>query len=87
MVDTNPSKSAPLGGAHRTLTIGGKEKNKHANKKLRAGRGAVGKATVAGVRDRGSKRVSAAVVEATDKATLQGRCCMDQTIVASRPYP
>ena len=51
--------------------IGGKEKNKHSHKKLRAGRGAVGKATVAGVRDRGSKRVSAAVVEATDKATLQ----------------
>ena len=60
--------------------IGGKEKNKHANKKLRAGRGAVGKATVAGVRDRGSKRVSAAVVEATDKATLQG-------FVAARTAP
>lgn len=52
--------------------IGGKEKNKHSHKKLRAGRGAVGKATVAGVRDRGSKRVSAAVVQNTDKATLQG---------------
>ena len=52
--------------------IGGKEKNKHGNKKLRAGRGGVGKAVVAGAKDRGSKRVSAAVVGATDKATLQG---------------
>ena len=32
--------------------IGGKEKNKHANKKLRAGRGAVGKAIVVGAKDR-----------------------------------
>ena len=52
--------------------IGGKEKNKHAKKKLRAGRGAVGKVAVAGVKDRGSKHVSAAVVEATDATTLQG---------------
>ena len=52
--------------------IGGREKNKHAKKKLRAGRGTVGKATVAGARDRSSKRVSAAVVKATDAETLQG---------------
>ena len=52
--------------------VGGKEKNKHGNKKLRAGRGAVGKAIVAGAKDRGSKRVSAAVVENTDAKTLQG---------------
>ena len=36
--------------------IGGKEKNKHANKKLRAGRGAVGKAIVAGAKDRATNR-------------------------------
>ena len=52
--------------------MGGREKNKHANKKLRAGRGAVGKVAVAGARDRGSKRVSAAVVKGTDTKTLQG---------------
>ena len=52
--------------------IGGKEKNKHGNKKLRAGRGAVGKATVAGARDRATNTISAAVVEATDARTLQG---------------
>ncbi len=52
--------------------IGGKEKNKHASKRLKAGRGPVGKIAVAGVRDRSSSLVSAAVVERTDKPTLQG---------------
>ena len=51
--------------------IGGREKNKHANRKLRAGRGAVGKTAVAGVKDRSTNRVSAAVVPTTDKDTLQ----------------
>ena len=51
--------------------IGGKEKNKHANKKLRAGRGAVGKAVVVGAKDRDTNRVSAAVVKGTDAKTLQ----------------
>ena len=52
--------------------IGGKEKNKHANKKLRAGRGAVGKSIVVGAKDRETNRVSAAVVKGTDAKTLQG---------------
>ena len=52
--------------------IGGKEKNKHANKKLKAGRGAVGKAIVVGAKDRATNRVSAAVVGNTDAKTLQG---------------
>ena len=52
--------------------IGGKEKNKHANKKLKAGRGAVGKAIVVGAKDRETNRVSAAVVSNTDAQTLQG---------------
>ena len=52
--------------------IGGKEKNKHANKKLKAGRGAVGKAIVVGAKDRDSNRVSATVVGNTDAKTLQG---------------
>ena len=51
--------------------IGGSEKNKPAHKKLRAGRGPVGKTAVAGARDRETGRVSAAVVPATDQATLQ----------------
>ena len=52
--------------------MGGKEKNKHANKKLRAGRGGVGKAIVVGAKDRETNRVSAAVVGNTDAKTLQG---------------
>ncbi len=51
--------------------IGGLEKNKHADKKLDAGRGAVGKTPVVGVRDRTTGRVNTEVVEATDKGTLQ----------------
>ena len=52
--------------------IGGKERNKHESKRLRAGRGAVGKTAVAGAKDRETGRVSAAVVASTDRPTLQG---------------
>ena len=52
--------------------IGGKEKNKHAHKKLRAGRGPVGKTAVAGAKDRSTNRVSAAVVPDTSGPTLRG---------------
>ena len=52
--------------------IGGKEGNKHADKKLRAGRGAVGKTPVVGLKDRPTNKVNAQVVEATDARTLQG---------------
>ena len=52
--------------------IGGKEANKHSNKKLRAGRGPVGKTAVAGLKDRSTNQVKAEVVEHTDKPTLQG---------------
>ena len=51
--------------------IGGKEGNKHADKKLRAGRGSVGKAAVAGVKDRETNQVDAVVVERTDGPTLR----------------
>ena len=51
--------------------IGGLEKNKRESKKLRAGRGAVGKSSVAGVKDRATNKVSADVVERTDRETLQ----------------
>ena len=50
--------------------IGGKEKNKHGAKKLRAGRGAVGKTAVVGMRD-DEGQVRATPVANTDKATLQ----------------
>ena len=52
--------------------VGGKEKNKHAHKKIRAGRGTVGKMIVIGAKDRETNQVSAAVVEGTDAKTLQG---------------
>ena len=52
--------------------IGGKERNKHSNKKLRAGRGPVGKVAVVGARDRETGRVVARPIAFTDKADLQG---------------
>jgi transposase-like protein len=50
--------------------VGGKEGNKHESKKLKAGRGSVGKTAVLGMRERGG-RVVAKVVEATDINTVQ----------------
>ena len=50
--------------------FGGKEANKHASKKLNAGRGAVGKVPVVGVKDRKTNKVTAAVAGGTDKKTL-----------------
>src|SRR5712664_133124 len=38
--------------------VGGKEKNKHANKKLRAGRGTIGKIAVVGMRERNGRTVA-----------------------------
>ena len=52
--------------------IGGKERNKHSNKKLRAGRGTVGKVAVIGAKDRETGRVVARPSAFTDKEDLQG---------------
>ena len=65
--------------------FGGKESNKHANKKLRAGRGTVGKAAVVGIKDRDTGKVSAQVVEHTDARTLQG-FVLDKTEVTAMVY-
>ena len=51
--------------------MGGRERNKHASKKLNAGRGTVGKTAVVGMKDRSTNRMSARVLERTDKASLQ----------------
>ena len=51
--------------------IGGKEKNKHAKKKLRAGRGTVGKTVVAGIKDRPTNEVQANVVANTKREILE----------------
>ena len=50
--------------------VGGRETNKHADKKLNMGRGPVGKTIVAGVLDRATNTVSAAVVPNIRRATL-----------------
>lgn len=52
--------------------IGGKEDNKHEDKKLKQGMGTVGKTAVAGVKDRVTNQVDAKVVERTDGPTLRG---------------
>lgn len=51
--------------------IGGKEGNKHASKRLKAGRGPVGKAAVVGMKDRESNQVTATTVDRTNAPTLQ----------------
>ena len=52
--------------------VGGLEKNKHRHKRMRAAGGPVGKAVVAGVKDRCSNRVSARVVPDTSADSLVG---------------
>ena len=52
--------------------IGGVEGNKHADKKMKAGRGTVGKTAVIGMKDRDSNEVSATPITRTDQSTLQG---------------
>ena len=52
--------------------IGGKERNKHFDKRLDGGRGAVGKIAVVGAKDRATGRVKAEVVGDTGQLTLQG---------------
>ena len=58
--------------------IGGLERNKHARKRLRAGRGAVGKTAVARIRDRETGEVRTRVVMRTDSATLASPARMRQ---------
>ena len=70
-LDSTPDQFAGPVEVDETF-VGGRERNKHSAKKLRAGRGTVGKTAVAGARDRETGHVSASVVEGTDRATLQG---------------
>ena len=51
--------------------VGGKETNKHSNKKLRAGRGTVGKTAVVGIKDRETNQITTQVTPSTDAPTLQ----------------
>ena len=65
--------------------FGGLEKNKHASKKANLGRGPVAKTAVVGARDRATGKVTAKVVEHTDKATLQG-FVQDVTVDGAKVY-
>ena len=51
--------------------MGGKEGNKHNDKKLKAGRGTSGKVPIAGAKDRKTNKVNAAVIPSTDRHTLR----------------
>ena len=52
--------------------VGGLERNKHESKKLKAGRGPVGKTAVVGMKDRATNQVVAKVIDQTDRETLHG---------------
>ena len=52
--------------------VGGKEKNKHTRKRLKAGGGTVGKTAVVGVKDRTTNQVVARVIPDTSAETLTG---------------
>ena len=52
--------------------LGGREKNKHANKKLGVKGGTRGKTVVAGARDRATNKISAAVVPGVSRPVLHG---------------
>ena len=51
--------------------LGGKEKNKHWDKKLNAGRGAVGKTPVVGIKDRETNTIVAAPVQSANRVTVE----------------
>ena len=52
--------------------IGGKESNKHSRKRLRAGRGTVGKTAVVGAKDRNSNHIVARSIESPTGPALKG---------------
>ena len=54
------------------MYLAGKEKNKHRGKKLRAGRGAVCKTAVNGMKDRDTNAVTAQMIAGTNRPTLHG---------------
>ena len=95
MHDSDNSFNGPI-EADETY-IGGKEANKHEDKKLKAGRGSVGKSAVVGVKDRETNEVRAKTVQSTDAKTLQGFiadnaspdatiCTDDATAYATLPF-
>ncbi|MDE0229044.1 MAG: transposase [Spirochaetaceae bacterium] len=64
--------------------FGAKERNKHADKRTGGARATAGKSIVAGVKDRETNQISAAVVDTTRKRELQS--FVAQRIVARRHH-
>lgn len=67
--------------------VGGLEKNKHKDKRMKAAGGPIGKAIVAGVKDCCSNRVSARVVPDTKAVTLTKLWWPTTPILAQRSSP
>ena len=65
--------------------MGGKEQNKHGSKKLKSGRGAVGKTAIVGMKDRETNRVTAEAVDSTDGLTRK-EFVLDQTADGAKVY-
>ena len=59
--------------------ISDKEGNRRSNKKLRAGRGTVGRTTVVAMRDRDMGKANAQAVETADKETLHKSAADNKT--------
>ncbi len=74
----------PMDGEVDETYFGGKEKNKHADKKLRAGRGPVGKQPVAGIRARDG-RVTAVPVACVKRSVLHG-FIQSNVVLGARVY-
>ena len=66
------AQESPFGGPVEVdeTYVGGRERNKHARKKKRLGRGGIGKTIVAGARDRATNRVTAETAPDTTRLTL-----------------
>lgn len=64
--------------------VGGKEANKHVSKKLNQGRGAVGKQTVLGLKERGGN-TQAFVIDTADQNTIE-RAIFDNVKIGSTIY-
>ena len=65
--------------------IGGLERNKHSDKKLKEGRGPVGKKAIMGMKDRKTNRITAASLDRTDAAAMKG-FVLDHTTNESSVY-
>ena len=75
-----PARSKPM----KHIWAAGRRINRP-TRNSQAGRGAVGKAAVAGIKDRASGNVKAQVVEKTDAITLQG-FVEDRTVPGAQVY-